>query len=116
VRSGEVFPGVRAHHHVDVAVLNGTVTAVAKVLPITQGSERDLIVARALLIDASIDLADEVVKLGVYEDPPPERADMLEETRSLLDQLGAANVELIPRQDFVLLEARFSLLFFPDHK
>ena len=116
VTTGGVFSGQSARHHADVAILNGSVTAVAKVLPVVNGSEQDVIGARALLIDAALDLAQGVVKLGIYEEPPADQVEMLAETRSLLEKLDLANVELIRREDFDSLESRFSHLFFPEHR
>lgn len=107
-----LFPGRKARHQADVAVLNGSVTAVAKALPIVHGTEQDHIAARALLLDAAFDLPDEVVKLAIFDLPPPERAGLLDETRSVLGDYP--NTLFVARPQFPALEDRFADRFFPE--
>lgn len=110
VQRNEIFQGRKARHHVDVAVLNGHVTAVVKALPMVHGTEPDIIAARALILDAAVDLGNEVVKLGMHDPPPPGREDLLVETRSLLTDY---DVVVVARDEFPRLEAEFAGLFFP---
>jgi hypothetical protein len=101
-----------ADFDVDVAVLNGTVTAVAKALPIISGTEQDHIAARALLIDAAFDLSPDVVKLAVHDAVPDDRQGLMAETRSVLTDL--TNTVVIDRPRFETLQNRFAARFFPE--
>jgi hypothetical protein len=109
IRTEELFSGRKTRHQADVAIVNHVVTAVMKTLPVVHGSDQDVITARALLIDAAVDLDSEVVKLGLYDEPPPDRSSILVESRDLLTEFA---VELVPRRDFGALEARFGSRFF----
>jgi hypothetical protein len=107
-----LFPGRKARHQADVAVVNGTVTAVAKALPLISGTEQDHIAARALLLDAAFDLPNEVVKLAIYDEPPAERVALLDESRSVLGDYP--NTLFVSRTHFPALEDRFAARFFPE--
>jgi hypothetical protein len=111
---GARFDGSKAIHFADLAIVNGRVTAVAQVIPIVHGSDREVVTSRALLVDAAFDLSPDVAKLGLYDDPPSERREMLEDTRSVIQEMGPdRNLTLVPARRFAALEAEYAMTFFP---
>lgn len=107
------FDGSRAPHFADLAIVNGRVKAIAQVLPLVHGTEREVVTSRALLVEAAVDLAPEVVKLGLYDDPPDERRDLLEATSAVILEIAERNVVLVPTRQFYDLDHRFALTLFP---
>jgi hypothetical protein len=109
------FPGLRGTHVVDVAVLNGAVTAVAQALPLVHGTESEVIQTRALLVDAAVDLDPNVLKIGLYDDPPADRQALLVGTRAVFDEIGEeGNIDLLPRRRFDAIGAQLENRFFPE--
>lgn len=111
ISSPTLFEGLRYRHQADVAVVNGKVMAIAKVLPVVHGTEQDVIVARALLVDAARDLRKRVAKLALYDEPPPDRLPLLTENIELLKEV---EVDVVARPTFPELERRFAERFFPE--
>jgi hypothetical protein len=106
----ELLQGKKAYHRVDVSVSNGTTTAIAKALPTVAGTDDDHRIARALLVEAAIDLDPKVVKLALYNEPSPDKATLVAETRDLLTEV---RVQLVETRDFSTLEARLAGQLFP---
>jgi hypothetical protein len=90
---------------------------VAQALPLVYGTEPEVIQTRALLVDAAVDLPEEVLKIGLYDDPPPERIALLDGTREIFAEIGAGReVQLVPRRRFDQLGPTFEGRFFPELK
>lgn len=107
------FQGRRLTHVADVAIVNGTVSAIVQAVPFVHGSESEVIQTRALIVDAAVDLPMRVVKIAVHDDPPADRVDWLEGTRTLFGEIGRG-LQLIPRYRFDQLGSRFEGRFFPE--
>lgn len=109
------FEGLRASHLADLAIVNGHLTGIVQVLPMVHGTEADVITRRALLVEAAVDVDVSVAKLGVYDDPPPERKGLLEETQAVFEELsGGRRIQLVPRRRFDSLEKTLALVLFPE--
>jgi hypothetical protein len=112
----EQFRGTRLNHVADIAIRNGEVAAVAQAIPFVHGSELEVIERRALIVDAALDLPREILKLAIYEDPPPEKADVLTSTRRFFGELGPNHkVEMYPTRSFDDLVAQVAPRLFPSH-
>lgn len=115
LRRDTTFDGVRATHLADLAILNGHLTGVIQVLPIVHGSDAEVITKRALLLEAALDVAPSVVKLAIHDDPPDDRRELLEETRSVIQEYPIdRRVSLIPTRRFERLEAQLGRVLFPE--
>ena len=89
--------------------MNGLIKGVANVIPVAHGEVRDVIRARSLLEDAALDLAPEVSKLALIEEPPADRAQLLDEVLGVFAQMPAGHtITVVPRREFSGLEARFA--------
>jgi hypothetical protein len=110
----EQFRGTRLYHVADIAIRNGEVAAVGQAIPFVHGSELEVIERRALIVDAALDLPREIEKFAIYEDPPPEKADVLNSTRRFFGELGPNHrIEMYPSRRFDELVAQMAPRLFP---
>lgn len=108
-RRDHIFRGTIAEHIADVAFMNGVVKGVANVIPVAYGEISDVIRARSLLEDAALDLAPEVSKLALIEEPPAERAQLLDEVIGVFAKMPEGHaITVVPRREFPELEAKFA--------
>jgi hypothetical protein len=107
-RRDHIFRGGAADHIVDVAFMNGQIKGVANVIPVAHGEVVDVIRARSLLEDAALDLEPQVSKLALVEEPPADRAGLLDEVLGVFAEMPEGHtITVIPRREFPGLEARF---------
>jgi len=108
-RRDHIFRGGAADHIVDVAFMDGQIKGVANVIPVAHGEVPDVIRARSLLEDAALDLAPEVSKLALVEEPSADRAGLLDEVLGVFAEMPEGHtITVIPRREFPGLEARFA--------
>jgi hypothetical protein len=104
--------GARLPHKLDVTIQNGDLVAVAQALPFVHGSITELAERRALLFEAALDLPENVVKLGIYEEVPPSRSSLVEQTRDFIADRLSGSVQLHPRDDFSTVIASLTRTIF----
>lgn len=108
-RLNHIFRGDAAEHIVDVAFMNGQIRGVANVIPIAHGDNTDIIRARSLLEDAALDLAPEVSKLALIEEPSADRAELVDEVLAVFRNMPEAHaITVVLRREFPDLETRFA--------
>jgi len=105
VRIGQPFRGLRAEHWVDVVVVGEELpTAFAHALPLNAVDARDIFLHRGTILDTASDSAQGGIRLALYDDPPAERNAILNETRTILGEVG---VELYRKADIPAAAHRF---------
>ncbi len=105
IRIGQPFRGLRAEHWVDVVVVGlQTPIAFAHALPFNAADARDVFLHRGTVLDAASDSPRDGIRLALYEDPPAERDELLNETRIILADVG---VQLFRKVDIPLAAHRF---------
>jgi hypothetical protein len=112
IRVNQRFAGLRAHHWIDVVIIDGGggPSALAHGLPFNAVEEREIYVHRGTILDAAIDSAPATIRLALYNDPPAERAPLLDETAAVLrDQ----SISLVRRQDLQLAARQFDARLLP---
>lgn len=100
VHRSDKVEGIRFQHQLDITIRNGHVAAVAQALPFAHGSAHELAERRALLVDAALDLPDDVLKLALFDRVPPSRAALFEKTREFFAERLDKDVRLHSREDF----------------
>jgi hypothetical protein len=106
IRVDQPFAGLRAHHWVDVVIVNGPTgpSALAHSLPFNALEEKDIYVHRGTILDAAIDSAPNTTRIALYNDPPAGRESLLRETAAIFQDQA---IQLFRRPDLQLAAQQF---------
>jgi hypothetical protein len=105
VRIGQPFRGMRAEHFVDVVVVGReTAPAFAHALPFNAADHRDIFLHRGTVLDAAQDSPKGGLRMALYDDPPADRKEILDETSIILADVG---VQLYRKADIPAAANRF---------
>jgi hypothetical protein len=112
VHRSERVQGTRLSHDLDVTVRNGHLAAVGQVLPFEYGTPKEIGERRAVLVEAALDLPDDVSKVALYGSVPRGRTELFVHTQEFMKDRFGDSVRLYSTAEFPELVAGLTTTLF----